>query len=141
MSGKSEKVAAALVIGLVVFVGAYSYYSRGAPSGVKGCNTPRGYVLITAGTSGFNDSANHARPWPVVTSPRGETVSIFVCNTDPVSSHGFAIDRYLVSGIVLGPGEAFRVSFVADQAGNFTIFCNIFCPVHAFMIGRLRVTA
>jgi heme/copper-type cytochrome/quinol oxidase subunit 2 len=64
-----------------------------------------------------------------------------VCNTDDYSPHGFAIEHYLDAGVALMPHETFHVSFTADQAGNFTFYCNIFCPVHPYMLsGQLSVT-
>jgi heme/copper-type cytochrome/quinol oxidase subunit 2 len=144
MPRRSEQVIAATIISLTVVVGVYSYYASTAPSNAgavsAGCNAPPGYILVVAGPSGFNNSVNHTRPWPVVTVQKGKPVNFFVCNVDPVAAHGFAIDHYLDAGVALGPGQTFRVSFVADRGGNFTIFCNIFCPVHIFMIGQLRVT-
>ena len=131
----------AAIIGLTFLVGAYSYYAQGHPPTAVGCTPPHGYILIIAGPSGLNDSVNHPRPWPVVTFQRGDTVELFVCNTDHLSAHGFAIEHYLNSGRVLRPGDSFSVSFVADQVGNFTIYCNIFCPVHPFMIARLSITS
>lgn len=141
MTKSSEKTAAAAVILLTLLVGAYSYYAQALPSKTVGCTPPPGYVLITAGLSGLNDSVNHPRPWPVVTFQKGDTVNLFVCNIERVSAHGFAIVHYLDSGVVLRPGDSFRVSFVADLGGNFTIYCDIFCPVHPFMIGRLSITS
>ena len=141
MTRRLEKIAVAAIIALTVLVGVYSYNTPSVPPTALGCITPHGYVLITAGLSGFNGSVNHLRPWPVVTVQKGDTVNLFVCNDDRVSVHGFAIDHYLNAGVTLRSGESFRVSFVADRGGNFTIFCNIFCPVHPFMIGQLRVTS
>ena len=120
---------AAVIIGLTVVIGIYSYYASAAPSTLStssvGCTAPQGYAIFVAGPSGFNDSVNHARPWPVVTVQKGDTVNIFLCNVDSVAAHGFAIDHYLDGGVTLRPGQTFRVSFVADRSGNFTIFCNI----------------
>ncbi len=139
MSKRSGVLVAAAIIALTVLTGTYSYNSRSVPSDSLGCSAPRGDILIIAGPSGFNDSVGHARPWPIVTVQKGDTVHLFVCNKDPVSAHGFAIDHYLNSGMAIRPESNFRVSFVADQGGNFIIYCNIFCPVHPFMIGRLIV--
>ena len=141
MTSRSGKIAAVAIVGLTVLVGVYSYHAPALQSTPVGCNTPHGYVLIKAGPLGLNESVNHPRPWPVVTFQKGETVNLFVCNDDHVSPHGFAIDHYLNSGVVLRPGESVSFSFMADQTGNFTIFCNVFCSVHPFMIGRLRITS
>lgn len=144
MTNKSGLVTAAVIIGLTVAVGLYSYYASGAPSTVNAtpssCKAPDGYVLFVAGASGYNDSVNHARPWPVITVREGETVKLFLCNDDPASAHGFAIDYYVSGGLALKPGRTATVSFVADRTGDFAIYCNIFCPIHTFMRAQLRVT-
>jgi FtsP/CotA-like multicopper oxidase with cupredoxin domain len=110
------------------------------------CVKPPGYFLIIAGLGGFNDSVAHIQkspnePWPVIRVHRGDKVNILVCNTDDYSPHGFAIEHYLDAGVALMPHETFRVSFLATQTGTFTIYCNIFCPVHPYMLsGELIVT-
>lgn len=110
------------------------------------CLKPPGYFLIIANLDGFNGSVTKLQEspnvaWPVVRVHRGDKVNIMVCNTDDYSSHGFAIEHYLDAGVALMPHETFRVSFTADQAGNYTMYCNIFCPVHPYMLsGQLIVT-
>ncbi len=107
---------------------------------------PPGYFLIIADLEGFNNSVSHLRnspnePWPVIKVHKGDRVNILVCNMEDYSPHGFAIQNYLDAGVALMPHESFRVSFVADQAGTFTMYCNIFCPVHPYMLnGQLIVT-
>jgi len=112
--------------------------SRSPQQSGIGCNRPAGYILILADQNGFNNSVNHKRPWPVLTVQKGSTVNLIVCNTDTVEAHGFGIDTY-VSPTQLRPGQFFRTSFIAEQGGNFTIYCSIFCSVHVFMQGRLAV--
>jgi len=63
-----------------------------------------------------------------------------VCNLDTVQSHGFALEHYFDRGVTLMPGNAYKVSFVANIAGSFTIYCNVFCTVHPFMLGKLTIT-
>jgi len=56
-----------------------------------------------------------------------------VCDTDTVA-HGFQITNYFVRNQeTLIPGQALRVSFVADQTGSFIIYCDVFCPIHLYM--------
>jgi len=110
------------------------------------CVKPPGYFLIVANLDGFNDSVAHLQkspnePWPVIRVHEGDRVNIMVCNSDDYSPHGFAIERYLDAGVALMPHETFRVSFTADQAGNFTFYCNIFCPVHPYMLSGLLIVA
>jgi hypothetical protein len=106
------------------------------------CDTPSGFILIIANLSGFNDSIDHGaplNPWPVIRVNQGDVVRLLVCNEDLSQAHGFAIQTYFDRGVVLGPGEAFRIQFQATLPGAFVIYCNIFCTVHAFMVGRLIV--
>jgi hypothetical protein len=109
----------------------------------SGCTKPSGGYLIIASKLGYNDSVNHGVPansWPVITVNEGQQVNIVVCNTD-IEAHGFQITHYLDSSInSIAPGQVFHVSFVANRAGDFEIYCSIFCSVHAFMqSGLLRV--
>ncbi len=40
------------------------------------------------------------------------------------------------------PGQVYRVSFMADQAGSFDIYCEVYCSIHVYMqSGLLNVTA
>lgn len=69
---------------------------------------------------------------------KGDTVRLRITAHDVV--HGFAIGRM---GIDLGhivPGEVVMVEFVADTAGRFTYYCNVWCsPYHYRMRGTLEV--
>lgn len=107
------------------------------------CARPPGFFLIIADLSGFNDSIAHGaplNPWPVVRVHLGDYVRFLVCNTDQTQAHGFAIQTYFDAGVVLAPGDAFRIEFRATIPGSFVIYCQIFCTVHAFMVGRLIVS-
>ncbi len=143
-------IVAALIIG-----SAASYYwpSLSTPANpppvaqpLSPCVKPPGYFLVIANLQGFNNSVGHLQkapnePWPVISVHRGDRVNLLVCNIDDYSPHGFAIEHYLDSGVALMPHESFHFSFVADQVGTSTIYCNIFCPVHAYMLnGQLIVT-
>ena len=107
------------------------------------CVRPPGYFLIIADLSGFNDSIAHGaplNPWPVIHVHEGDTVRIVVCNEDMSQVHAFAIQTYFEAGVILAPGDAFRIVFAATVPGTFIIYCNIFCTVHAFMVSRLIVS-
>lgn len=102
------------------------------------CVRPPGYFLIVADLTGYNDSVDHLQqapdaPWPVIQVHRGDTVHILICNLDNYSPHGFAIEHYFDVGVALMPHDSYRISFVADEDGTFTMYCNIFCPVHPYM--------
>jgi hypothetical protein len=110
------------------------------------CVKSPGDFLIIADLRGFNDSVDHIQnspnePWPIIRVNRGDRVNIVVCNLDNYSPHGFAIQDYFDAGIALMPHDSYRISFVAGQDGAFTMYCNIFCPVHPYMqSGELVVT-
>jgi FtsP/CotA-like multicopper oxidase with cupredoxin domain len=108
------------------------------------CIRPSGFILVIADLSGFNDSVGHgapANPWPVVRVKQGDFVRFVVCNLDKTQPHGFAIQTYFDRGVVLGIGDAFRVEFQATLPGTFVMYCNIFCTIHIFMVGRLIVSS
>lgn len=110
-----------------------------------GCVKPPGGYLIIANQNGFNDSIQHGAPsndWPIINVTQGSTVNITVCNSD-VQAHGFQITHYFDSNIeTVSPGKVIHVTFVADKAGDFTIYCSIFCSVHIYMQnGLLAVSA
>jgi hypothetical protein len=142
-------IVAALVVGSAL---GYLWPSLNTPanppqvSQISSCVKPPGYFLIVADIHGFNNSVGHIHdfpnePWPVLNVKRGDRVNILVCNEDDYSPHGFAIEHYFDGGTALMPHESFRLSIVADQVGTFTIYCNIFCPVHAYMLSGQLVVA
>ncbi len=107
------------------------------------CDKPQGFVLIIADFSGFNSSISHGaptNPWPVIRVQRGQVVRLLVCNKDTTQPHGFAIGSYLEPGVVMVPGDAYRIVFTASEVGTFRIYCDVFCTVHVFMVGQLVVS-
>ena len=107
------------------------------------CIRSAGSLLILADLSGFNDSIAHGaplNPWPVVQVHTGDYVRFLVCNDDATQAHGFAIETYFEMGVAIPPNTAFTIEFQATIPGSFIIYCNIFCTVHAFMVGRLVVS-
>jgi heme/copper-type cytochrome/quinol oxidase subunit 2 len=156
MNRSRKIVAAAVMIGLAVVIltltGAISLPSSSSSENYSltvtvtrsECVRPPGFFLIIADLSGFNDSIAHGapvNPWPVIRVNQGDVVRFLVCNDDSTQAHGFAIQTYFDRGVVLAPGDAFKVEFKATIPGTFVIYCNIFCTVHAFMVSRLIVLA
>ena len=142
-------VVAALMIGSIVSLYWPSLNTLANPPPTTqeaSCVKPPGYFLIVADITGYNDSVDHIQkypgdPWPVIKVSRGAQVNIVVCNIDDYSPHGFAIQHYFDVGVALMPHTSYRISFVAVEDGTFTIYCNIFCPVHPYMqTGELIVT-
>ena len=73
----------------------------------------------------------------IITVNKGDTVKIILVNKD--TSHGIAIPDFGVS-LKVGAGEQASTEFVADKAGEFTFFCNVFCgDGHKGMKGKLIV--
>jgi FtsP/CotA-like multicopper oxidase with cupredoxin domain len=112
-----------------------------------GCVRPAGGFLIIASEYGYNDSvlegAGPSKLWPVITVVLGQQVKITVCNVDTIQAHGFQIANYLDKSVeAISPGKVFSVTFTADKAGDFSIYCAIFCTIHIFMTyGMLKVTS
>ena len=110
----------------------------------KGAEKPHSGFLIIASSNGYNDSIHNGagqRPWPIINVQKGTNVTISVYNADH-QAHGFQVLHYFDSSIeTVAPGQTVTVSFVADEAGTFRIFCSIFCTVHVYMqSGELVVT-
>lgn len=96
-------------------------------------------IIIT--DQGMNGSRVHYNidSWPIVNVAKGSLVTISVSNVDTAEPHGFAVDSY-ETGITLRPGDTVNVTFVADRAGSFRVFCSIPCSIHIYMQnGRLNV--
>lgn len=73
-----------------------------------------------------------------ITVKQGDRVRLRLHGADVV--HGFAIGRLDVKPVVVHPGEVETVEFVAERAGRFTFYCDIWCsPYHDRMRGTLDV--
>jgi FtsP/CotA-like multicopper oxidase with cupredoxin domain len=105
--------------------------------------TTHSYVIYESDNppyKGMNGSYYHFGhdSWPVITVCEGDTVKIHVENVYSSEPHGFQIDNYF-PGVTLAPGQSYNVSFVANKAGTFRVFCNIFCLIHPYMINGTLV--
>ncbi|MDV6345079.1 nitrosocyanin [Nitrosomonas sp. Is37] len=67
---------------------------------------------------------------------KGATVKITVENKSPISE-GFSIDGYGIQEVIKA-GETKTISFVADKAGAFTIWCQLH-PKNIHLPGTLNV--
>ncbi len=85
--------------------------------------------------AGINGSYYHSlnASWPIISVRIGQTVTIHIINCASAESHGFAIAHYFDAGVSLRPGESYDLTFTAKQAGQFRVFCNIFCSIHPWM--------
>ena len=71
---------------------------------------------------------------------QGDSVTLNITAADV--THGFALEEYMVQGVIVEPGKPVTVSFVAHSPGTFTFFCNFFCGSgHGSMFGRMTVNA
>jgi heme/copper-type cytochrome/quinol oxidase subunit 2 len=70
---------------------------------------------------------------------RGQEVILRLMANDV--HHGFALPAFGVKPMELIPGHYYEVRFRADRAGEFPLFCTVFCgPAHERMHARLVVT-
>ncbi|SFE91840.1 nitrosocyanin [Nitrosomonas sp. Nm166] len=67
---------------------------------------------------------------------KGTSVKITVENKSPISE-GFAIDEYGIKEVIKA-GETKTITFVADKAGAFTIWCQLH-PKNIHLPGTLNV--
>ncbi|MDH5737756.1 MAG: cupredoxin domain-containing protein [Gammaproteobacteria bacterium] len=72
-----------------------------------------------------------------ITVNTGDTVTLTMTSAD--MDHGLSIPQFGVSQFV-GAGETATVTFVANKAGSYTMFCNVQCGQgHGRMKGTLVV--
>ncbi|ADE15173.1 nitrosocyanin [Nitrosococcus halophilus Nc 4] len=71
-----------------------------------------------------------------LTVKKGTSVKITVENKSPISE-GFSIDAFGVQEVIKA-GETKTISFVADKAGAFTIWCQLH-PKNIHLPGSLNV--
>jgi nitrous-oxide reductase len=91
------------------------------------------HVYMTAVRSHFTPD--------IVRVKEGETVHLHITNVEQAkdATHGFAIGQLNVN-LSLEPGEHSNVTFVADRAGVYPLYCTEFCSaLHLEMAGYLLV--
>jgi len=71
--------------------------------------------------------------WPIIRVHLGDTVIITVINNDSREIHGFAIVHYDDKGFSTAPGQQHTITFLANEAGTFRVYCNVFCAIHPYM--------
>jgi heme/copper-type cytochrome/quinol oxidase subunit 2 len=104
-----------------------------------GTAVPVSFTIVMT-NEGFNGSKSHTDAWPVLNVQRCDRVTVHLVNQDMSESHGFAVTHYLDSGVKVLPGDAVDVSFNANRAGSFVVYCNILCFIHLYMQnGKLNV--
>ena len=72
-----------------------------------------------------------------ITVNKGDRVKLHITSADV--EHGFRLAAFNINK-TLPPGQTVDVEFVADKAGSFPFFCNVFCgDGHSTMNGTLVV--
>jgi heme/copper-type cytochrome/quinol oxidase subunit 2 len=125
-----------LIVGFASFLVLYDegYLKQGQFAG-----TTVTFTIIEAdppnALAGLNGSyyKGTSATWPVLNVQQGDQVIIHVINNASSEPHGFAITHYFNSGTTVRPGQNYTLEFVANQAGTFKIYCNVFCSIHPFM--------
>jgi nitrous-oxide reductase len=77
----------------------------------------------------------------IVHVKEGDTVHLHITNLEQAqdATHGFALDSHNIQ-LSLEPGEHANVTFVADKAGVFPMYCTEFCSaLHLEMAGYFMV--
>jgi heme/copper-type cytochrome/quinol oxidase subunit 2 len=149
MTPKGTVVLAVVVaIGIAAAVGAVLYLSEYRGGTTTGGSKVQDFLII-ASIEGFNGSALPPcavngvpqTACPVLHASTGTLVNITVRNTDK-QAHGFQVTHYFDNDIeVIAPGQSLNVSFVANEAGTFKIYCDIPCSIHwAMQSGELIVS-
>jgi len=147
-SARTKRRMAAAILAGTISIGlvASAAYVAGLPGGQgqpepplpAGCARPSGGFLIVASSLGFNDSMEHGAPvksWPILDVVQGTDVDITVCNTYS-QSVGFQVTHYDQGQIAsVQPGRVMNVNFVASEAGSFSIYCDVFNPIHIYLQG------
>ncbi len=83
---------------------------------------------------------SHFKP-DTVTVKKGDTVHLHLTNIETAydATHGFCIGSYNVN-VSLEPGEHCNITFTADRAGVFPMYCTEFCSaLHLEMAGYFLV--
>jgi nitrous-oxide reductase len=77
----------------------------------------------------------------IIRVKEGDTVHLHITNLEQAddATHGFALDAHNIN-LSLEPGEHSDVTFVADRAGVYPMYCTEFCSaLHLEMAGYLLV--
>ena len=125
-----------IIVSALTLGGGITTYAIGIPnspcSGIRGITR---HFTIVADINGYNDSRDHQYPWPVMNVGRCDQVVIRVVNSD-IQTHGFAIDTYARGTDVVG-GQQTTIDFLASKAGQFRVYCIVFCTIHYLMQGGI----
>jgi len=129
-------------VGLIALIGVLIIIFSSGGSNLVNSNSGNSSNEIVANSNGeikeFNIIANKFEFIPgTITVNEGDEVILHIESIDV--EHGIAIPQFGVSQI-LPVGQNITVEFVADKAGIYTFYCNVYCGLeHRSMTGSLIV--
>lgn len=136
MDSKNKRlVGSGLIVALILILG-FALFGSGLRSSISGLSVSG--QEETREIKEFSMMADEFEFSPrTIIVNEGDTVILHIESLDV--EHGIAIPQFGVSQ-TLPVGEIVSVEFVADKAGTYTFFCNVYCGAdHRSMKGTLIV--
>lgn len=132
----SKTVGAGLVAGLLLAAGAVQAGEKSFTVIMNAYDTTIPELNVEGVTVKNIRAFNVLNEPEAIAVHKGAKVKIVVENKSPISE-GFSIDEYGIQEIIKA-GETKTISFVADKAGAFTIWCQLH-PKNIHLPGTLNV--
>lgn len=149
------KIARNVLIGIAIILllaGAgvfyYSYYSTSPTGNIVAASQPNTNTSGTVRTvyariehsSGYYFTGDAATDPTTIAVNKGDTVQIITNDLNPTHNHGITIDAFGINQVTSSDPT---ITFVANQAGTFKIYCgpcvNGPLGAHPWMVGTLIV--
>ncbi|MBX3629230.1 MAG: nitrosocyanin [Nitrosomonas sp.] len=132
----SKLMSAGLVAGLLLTVGAVQADEKNFKVIMNAYDTTIPELNVEGVTVKNIRAFNVLNEPEAIAVHKGSKVKIVVENKSPISE-GFSIDEYGIQEVIKA-GETKTISFVADKAGAFTIWCQLH-PKNIHLPGTLNV--
>ncbi|MCC6922898.1 MAG: nitrosocyanin [Nitrosomonas sp.] len=132
----SKLVSAGLVCGLLLAAGAVQAGEKSFTVIMNAYDTTIPELNVEGVTVKNIRAFNVLNEPEAIAVHKGAKVKIVVENKSPISE-GFSIDEYGIQEVIKA-GETKTISFVADKAGAFTIWCQLH-PKNIHLPGTLNV--
>jgi nitrosocyanin len=132
----SKLVSAGLVCGLLLAAGAVQAGEKSFTVIMNAYDTTIPELNVEGVTVKNIRAFNVLNEPEAIAVHKGSKVKIVVENKSPISE-GFSIDEYGIQEVIKA-GETKTISFVADKAGAFTIWCQLH-PKNIHLPGTLNV--
>ncbi|MBX3639458.1 MAG: nitrosocyanin [Nitrosomonas sp.] len=132
----SKLMSAGLVAGLLLTVGAVQAGEKNFKVIMNAYDTTIPELNVEGVTVKNIRAFNVLNEPEAIAVHKGSKVKIVVENKSPISE-GFSIDEYGIQEVIKA-GETKTISFVADKAGAFTIWCQLH-PKNIHLPGTLNV--